>query len=479
MELGIGDATLIKVGSLGQCVCLPSVCCILAAAAARAAAANPSARPRRCRRALPAAPRQQALAQATGARDATIKAAYDESGDLGLVAVSSRGKQKTLFVPKPLTLRGVSEAHARAEAQAASAALCCSACRAVPPTLLPGWRRASPVDARSPMPPLPLLLTLGPLLLSSLPTGLQGLPRHCGHERREERRAQEEPDPGPAGVGQGAGGGLRDARAAGAVWRGRVLDGAVLASSPAGASPCLLPPLPASHPPTPAPPPQTGQAAHRAGGADGAAGAGARDGAGEGRGRARQQRGGGGPPRARHADGQAGEGLARDPAAACPCRHRLPACQHNPPSSVSVSFSVLQVYSECPSFDELIPALLTHPLEELPTHVHFKPGVPIKPMLAKPTTGAWLWLSGGCLACCLACLRAPIGAQVRAAAPDAASEAGPSESAGVSEFTDAESSCPPNQPTNLTPLPPHHLPSGVSEALDKFTDAEFTSELNH
>jgi DNA ligase-1 len=48
---------------------------------------------------------------------------------------------------------------------------------------------------------------------------------------------------------------------------------------------------------------------------------------------------------------------------------------------------VKQVYSECPSFDELIPALLAHPIEEVPERVHFKPGVPIKPMLAKPTTG--------------------------------------------------------------------------------------------
>jgi len=48
---------------------------------------------------------------------------------------------------------------------------------------------------------------------------------------------------------------------------------------------------------------------------------------------------------------------------------------------------VPQVYSECPSYDELVPALLAHPLEDLPQHVHFKPGVPVKPMLAKPTTG--------------------------------------------------------------------------------------------
>ncbi|KAI3430447.1 hypothetical protein D9Q98_005042 [Chlorella vulgaris] len=48
---------------------------------------------------------------------------------------------------------------------------------------------------------------------------------------------------------------------------------------------------------------------------------------------------------------------------------------------------VKQVYSECPSYDELVPALLQHSIDQLPSHVHFKPGVPVKPMLAKPTTG--------------------------------------------------------------------------------------------
>ncbi|WIA12628.1 hypothetical protein OEZ85_006285 [Tetradesmus obliquus] len=51
------------------------------------------------------------------------------------------------------------------------------------------------------------------------------------------------------------------------------------------------------------------------------------------------------------------------------------------------SQAVKAAYSECPSYDMLIPALLDHPLSELAAHVHFMPGVPVKPMLAKPTTG--------------------------------------------------------------------------------------------
>ncbi|WIA32794.1 hypothetical protein OEZ86_005976 [Tetradesmus obliquus] len=51
------------------------------------------------------------------------------------------------------------------------------------------------------------------------------------------------------------------------------------------------------------------------------------------------------------------------------------------------SQAVKAAYSECPSYNMLIPALLDHPLSELAAHVHFMPGVPVKPMLAKPTTG--------------------------------------------------------------------------------------------
>ncbi|KAK3265799.1 tRNA ligase [Cymbomonas tetramitiformis] len=48
---------------------------------------------------------------------------------------------------------------------------------------------------------------------------------------------------------------------------------------------------------------------------------------------------------------------------------------------------VKQVYSECPTYDKLIPTMLEHGLDELPNKCTFEPGVPIKPMLAKPTTG--------------------------------------------------------------------------------------------
>lgn len=44
-------------------------------------------------------------------------------------------------------------------------------------------------------------------------------------------------------------------------------------------------------------------------------------------------------------------------------------------------------YSRCPSYDELVPALLQYGSAELGAHVGFKPGVPVRPMLAKPTNG--------------------------------------------------------------------------------------------
>lgn len=49
---------------------------------------------------------------------------------------------------------------------------------------------------------------------------------------------------------------------------------------------------------------------------------------------------------------------------------------------------VKSVYSECPSYDLLIPALLEEEdMQNIPQRVHFLPGIPVKPMLAKPTNG--------------------------------------------------------------------------------------------
>jgi len=46
-----------------------------------------------------------------------------------------------------------------------------------------------------------------------------------------------------------------------------------------------------------------------------------------------------------------------------------------------------QVFAECPNYDVVVPALLKHGIRELHNHCHLTPGIPIKAMLAKPTTG--------------------------------------------------------------------------------------------
>lgn len=48
-------------------------------------------------------------------------------------------------------------------------------------------------------------------------------------------------------------------------------------------------------------------------------------------------------------------------------------------------FLVLIIYSELPSYDVIIPAMVEHGIMNLREHCKLKPGVPLKPMLAKPT----------------------------------------------------------------------------------------------
>ncbi|KAJ7492636.1 ATP-dependent DNA ligase [Mycena latifolia] len=47
--------------------------------------------------------------------------------------------------------------------------------------------------------------------------------------------------------------------------------------------------------------------------------------------------------------------------------------------------TIKSVYSELPSYDEVIPALLKYGIQDLHAHCKLTPGVPLKPMLAKPT----------------------------------------------------------------------------------------------
>ncbi|KAJ4414858.1 ATP-dependent DNA ligase Cdc17 [Neurospora sp. IMI 360204] len=55
-------------------------------------------------------------------------------------------------------------------------------------------------------------------------------------------------------------------------------------------------------------------------------------------------------------------------------------------SDFSKAESILKtVYSELPSYDVIIPAMLTHGIMNLRDHCKLRPGVPLKPMLANPT----------------------------------------------------------------------------------------------
>lgn len=48
---------------------------------------------------------------------------------------------------------------------------------------------------------------------------------------------------------------------------------------------------------------------------------------------------------------------------------------------------VKQAYNQCPNYEHVINAIITHGLENVEEHCQLKPGVPLKPMLAYPTKG--------------------------------------------------------------------------------------------
>lgn len=63
-------------------------------------------------------------------------------------------------------------------------------------------------------------------------------------------------------------------------------------------------------------------------------------------------------------------------------------CAENLPLDVKLETSVAIVkkaYSEVPSFDSLLDALLSAPLQEMHKACNLTPGIPVEPMLAKPT----------------------------------------------------------------------------------------------
>jgi len=53
----------------------------------------------------------------------------------------------------------------------------------------------------------------------------------------------------------------------------------------------------------------------------------------------------------------------------------------------TATLAVRNAFCECPSYDQLVPALLAHGTQDLLQHVHFVAGTPIKAMLARPTNG--------------------------------------------------------------------------------------------
>lgn len=67
------------------------------------------------------------------------------------------------------------------------------------------------------------------------------------------------------------------------------------------------------------------------------------------------------------------------------CQHHEIGVQVSPPCGPRPPTLIDTPSSELPTYELVVPALLTHGLSGLRTHCKLTPGVPLKPMLAKPT----------------------------------------------------------------------------------------------
>jgi DNA ligase N terminus len=93
--------------------------------------------------------RLQALAAATGRKEAALRAEYEACGDLGSVAAECRSRQRTMFTPPPLTVAGVLKSFrdiARCVCTCVCACVCVHVCAHVCVCVLKSAANLTPVQ---------------------------------------------------------------------------------------------------------------------------------------------------------------------------------------------------------------------------------------------------------------------------------------------------------------------------------------------